>query len=489
METKIPRSTPAQEGVDAQHILDFLDEIAAKKLELHSLMIVKNGKVITEGWWHPYSAEQYHGCYSVTKAFVCMAVGFAEEEELLFIDDFLSDFFPEKLPENPSVNLLSMRLKDLLCMACGIPQEVDLVGVEDSVKAFMADEVTDQPGTVFRYNSICTHMLLKVVEKVSGMDIIEYLTPRLFVPLGIEQIRWDKNPLGEYMGGWGIHITTETLAKMGQMLLQKGKWGEKQVVPQSWVELISGYKIDNGDPNSTEPSDFGCGYCYQLWNCLEEGSFRLDGAFGQVSMVFPQYQLVIAITEGAGNAQHTFDTVRKHLLNTAEETGCNPEADALLAERLQSLSLNEAKIGVPSSLVPAVSGTVYRFSPNELSLIPDTQRKMSFETNCGIHSLSLTFGEEEAEFCWKEGNRENRVNLGLDGNYRYAVTQMPYHINRIAGCGNWEDENTFRMVLREVEEPHGMEIKLCFDGDAVTLSYQPTITRTPWISLTGIKEN
>lgn len=489
MESLLPRKAPSDVGVDAGCIIRFLKEIQEKKLELHSLMIVKDGAVIAQGWWYPYTSERYHGCYSVTKAFVSTAVGLAEEEGLLALDDYLADFFPEKLPNMPSQKLLEIRISDLLKMSCGMEHEVNLMEAEDSVKAFLAEEVIDQPGEKWRYNSICTHMLSQIVEKVSGMSIVEYLTPRLFEPLGITHYRWDRNPQGELMGGWGIHITTETLAKMGQLYLQKGKWGDRQLIPESWVERASAYQIDNSDPDHPKGvSDFGSGYGYQLWNCLESGSFRLDGAFGQVSMVFPKERLVIAITEGVPDAQKTFDVVRKHLINgIQEQKSGSTEADHQLLELLSGLTLGENQKMPRSPMEAVINNCEYRFAENQGSLIPDTQRWMAFVSESGITNIKFNFGETEGRFFWKEGSQENEVAVGLDGDYRYSVTRLPYSENVVACCGYWVNENEFHMVFRMVEEPHGLNIVIKFLENELTLSYQPTITKTDWVSLTGTK--
>lgn len=489
METLLPRRSPSDVGVDAGCIISFLKEIRNRNLELHSLMIVKNGAVITEGWWYPYGPERYHGCYSVTKAFVSTAVGLAEEEGLLSLDDYLADFFPEKLPPAPSQKLLEIRVVDLLRMSCGMPNEVSLVGVKDSVKAFLAEEVADRPGEKWRYNSICTHMLSQIVEKVSGMSIEEYLTPRLLEPLGISNYRWDRNPQGEIMGGWGIHITTETLAKMGQLYLQKGKWEDRQLIPESWVERASACQIDNSDPEHPKGiSDFGSGYGYQLWNCLEEGSFRLDGAFGQVSMVFPKDQLVIAITEGVPDAQKTFDVVHNHLIRGMQESSSGSmESDQELLKLLSDLNLGERRKTPRSPLESKLHDVSYQFGENEGSLIPDTQRLMAFVTASGISEIRLSFGDQEGCFFWTEGGQKFQAAVGLDGDYRYTTIQLPYCENVIACCGYWEEEFVFHLIFRMVEEAHGMDIRIQFSQDQAVISYQPTISKAPWVSLTGEK--
>ncbi|HVG39433.1 MAG TPA: serine hydrolase domain-containing protein, partial [Pyrinomonadaceae bacterium] len=184
--TSLPRSVPEAEGVSSAGILDFLEAAGKSKHEFHSLMVLRHGKVIAEGWWGPYRPELRHTMYSVSKSFTSTAIGFAVSEKRLRVSDKVLSFFPQEAPASPSSQLAAMTVKDLLTMSAGQVPDPTIVAVkkDDWVKAFLATPVVNQPGTTFLYNSMATYMLSAIVQKVTGEKVIDYLTPRLFNPWG-----------------------------------------------------------------------------------------------------------------------------------------------------------------------------------------------------------------------------------------------------------------------------------------------------------------
>ena len=203
----LPRSTPEAEGVDSRGIIEFLKAADSSKHEFHSIMVLRHGRVITEGWWSPYSPELKHTLYSTSKSFTSTAVGFAVTEKRLKVTDKVISFFPEYLPDTVSKNLSSMEVKDLLSMSAGQdPDPTFLIppSENDWVRAFLSRPVVNVPGTKFLYNSMATYMLSAIVQKVTGEKILDYLTPRLFTPLGISGMDWETDPKGINTGGWGI---------------------------------------------------------------------------------------------------------------------------------------------------------------------------------------------------------------------------------------------------------------------------------------------
>ena len=186
----LPRSAPEEQGVASGAILDFVNEVDAKINALHSMMVVRHGQVIAEGWWAPYAAEEPHQMFSLSKSFTSTAVGLAIADGKLKVDDAVLNFFPDDVPPKPSANLKAMRLRDLLTMAAGHHAE-DLQGFslttdESVVKRFLALPVAHKPGTFFAYSTAATYMQSAIVQKVTGQTVLEYLRPRLFQPLGIE---------------------------------------------------------------------------------------------------------------------------------------------------------------------------------------------------------------------------------------------------------------------------------------------------------------
>jgi CubicO group peptidase (beta-lactamase class C family) len=227
----LPRSRPEETGVASTGILDFVETVDRELDSLHSVMILRNGKVIAEGWWTPYQAQSPHMLFSLSKSFTSTAVGFAVSEGKLSVDDPVLKFFPEYAPENPSGNLKAMRVSDILRMATGHVAEPSRNPHSPWAKQFLNQPVVFKPGTHFLYNTPATYMQSAIVQKVTGEKLIDYLRPRLFEPLGIENPTWEECPQGINTGGYGLKVKTEDIAKFGQMCLQNGIYNSKQVVP------------------------------------------------------------------------------------------------------------------------------------------------------------------------------------------------------------------------------------------------------------------
>ncbi len=304
-EQALPRSTPEAQGVSSVAIRDFIETADRSVDSMHSFMLVRHGHVIAEAWWSPESAEKPHVLWSLSKSFTSTAVGFAVAEGKLSVEDPVLKFFPEDAPSEPSKNLNAMSVRDLLTMNTGHENEVNWREAEHWAKAFLNHSVPHKPGSHFRYNTPATYMLSAIVQKVTGETVLEYLEPRLFEPLGIASPKWDTSPQGITIGGYGLYLRTEDIAKFGQLYLQKGKWNGKQLLPESWVELATSKQVSNGsDPNS----DWNQGYGFQFWRC-RHGAYRGDGKDGQFCIVLPEQDAVIAITANTRNMQKELNVV------------------------------------------------------------------------------------------------------------------------------------------------------------------------------------
>jgi len=220
----LPRSLPETQGVASQGLIDFVNAVEKADLNLHSLMVVRHGQVVAEGWWAPYAAPLKHTLYSLSKSFTSTAVGMAVAEKKLTLDDPVVSFFPGKVPATVSPNLAAMRVRDLLTMSTGhdkdtTPQMLTAAD-KDWAKAFLAQPVDHKPGTHFVYNSGATYMLSDIVQLKTGQPVLDYLKPRLFDPLGISGADWETDPTGVDTGGWGLRVRTEDIAKFGQRYFQ-----------------------------------------------------------------------------------------------------------------------------------------------------------------------------------------------------------------------------------------------------------------------------
>ncbi len=310
----LPRSTPETEGIPSQAIVDFVKAADKNINTFDSFMIVRHGKVIAEGWWKPNSADKPHILNSASKSFNSTAVGLAIEKDKLKLDDPVLKFFPGDAPADPSDNLKAMTVRDLLTMSSGHDVEPKAVGGGPSVKQFLAQPVPHRPGTHFLYNTMGSYVLSAIVTKVTGHTTLEYLKPRLFEPLGIENPRWDESPEGNSLGGYGLYLRTEDIAKFGQLYLQKGKWNGKQLIPRRWVDEATSKQISNENEGHAQIGpDWTEGYGFQFWRC-RHNAYRADGAGGQFIVVMPDQDVVIAITADTGNMQGELDAIWDHLL-------------------------------------------------------------------------------------------------------------------------------------------------------------------------------
>ena len=479
--TTLPRSTPEAEGISSSGLLAFLAAIAQNKQEFHSFMLARHGRVVAEGWWSPYGPEFNHTMYSMSKSFTSTAVGLAVAEGRLRVDDPVVKFFPNDLPGTVSENLAALRVKDLLTMSSGHEKEPtqDMVKSENWAKTFLGSPITHAPGSTFMYNSGATYMLSAIVQHLTGQKILDYLKPRLFAPLGIEDMTWETCPRGINVGGWGLSIQTEGLARFGQLYLQKGLWKGRTILPASWVEEATSFKIQQPSPakpsRPKEQNDWLQGYCYQFWRCCHN-AFRGDGAFGQFTIVMPEQEAVLAITSECGNMQGQLDLVWEHLLPAMKSTPLPADlsGQTQLRHTLSSLALTMPKGQSSSALASRLSGKTFQIETNDL----------------GLQSAAFAFREDGCLITFKDAQGEYPIACGL-GRWQRGQTGLPGTPPRlisggapktgakykVAASGTWKDENTFEMMWRYYETPHHDSVTCQFDGDQVAISFMNSLAK------------
>lgn len=305
----------------------YFAAVAKEGQDLHSIMVVKDGNVVLEKWMSKGKENEPHILNSVSKTFTSMAVGLAISEGKLALDEKLVDIFPEHCPENPSEYLKEITVEHLLTMSCGHSTDPthESWEVKDKswIRFFMEHPVTHKPGTLFCYNSLGTYVLSAIVQKRTGEKLADYLYPRLFRPLGINNVSWLESHEGINTGGWGLFLKTEDLAKMGLMLLQKGQFNGCQVVPAEWIESASsaqvpcvpaGMNSEDADKfrKFAKTSDWLQGYGYQMWRS-RHNSFRADGANGQYILVIPEKNAVVVTTAHIQDMQAELNLIWKYI--------------------------------------------------------------------------------------------------------------------------------------------------------------------------------
>ena len=486
----LPRSLPDAQGVSSAGIVNFIQVAERRRFKLHSLMVLRHGHVVAEGWWAPYRADLKHSLYSLSKSITAMAVGMAVTENRLTIEDQVVSFFPEDLPADGDPLLANLRVKHLLTMTTGhalSDAEIFpslLASPNDNwPRTFLALPIAHEPGTRFGYNTMATYMLGRIVQKLAGQTLMEYLTPRLFEPLGIEGADWEIDTQRNNTGGWGLRLKAEDIAKFGQLLLQNGVWNDKQVVTSAWVDAATQVQIVQPRPDKpkrpVETDDWLQGYGYQLWGC-RNGAYRADGACGQFCIVLPDEDAVIAITAEQGDMQAILDEVWNHLLPAFQRTNQTTDATQKSFQRaMESLVINPPMGSVASETAGKVSGKQFTVGSNPQ----------------GISQFGLTFSDKGWTLDMQDRQGKHQIRGGL-GSWREGITDLSPILLKllptpvpnenqypITASGVWRDKNTFVMTIRYLETAHYDTLTCRFDGNTVQL-----ISRDSLSEVLGRKE-
>ena len=451
----LPRSTPAESGVSSRAIAALLDRLEELSVECHSIMIVRRGHVVAEGWWAPYSAERPHLLYSLTKSFTSIAVGLAIADGLLSLDDRVVDVLPDHVPADVSAQGRRITVHHLLSMTAGHGTDSldDAWRLEpaDLTKGFLRVPFTEPEGTRHTYDNATTYVLARMVERVTGRGLPELLAARLFGPLGVEHAEWDRLASGAAFGFHGLHLTTEAVAAFGELLLRGGRWGDRQLVPQEWVQLATRRHVDTPqlEDGSGSP-DFLHGYGYQFW--MSRDGYFGNGSFGQQCVVVPPHDLVVVVTAAADEQTHALPGAFWDCLLPGLDDPGSTRDDELLADRLRRLALAP----VSGSAAPGRSAKA-RVDAAADSALPDGTTVVVDPVGGGWRlrlgsSLDLDVGHDH----WRES----------------APLGRP-----VVASGAWQG-SAFVAELYVITTPH--RVRLVVDADAATAT-----ARWTTVPLTG----
>jgi CubicO group peptidase (beta-lactamase class C family) len=465
----LQRATPEQQGIASAAILQFIEALERQVDEIHSFMLLRHGSVVAEGWWSPYAPEHPHLLFSLSKSFTSTAVGLAIAEGRFSIDDPVLTFFPESTPAEADDRLAALCVRHLLSMSTG--QAVDtwsyMVDRPDGdwIRGFLDVPVVHPPGSYFLYNTGATYMLSAIVQRTTGLKLIDYLQPRLFAPLAIERVTWQESPQGITAGGIGLSLRTEDVAKFGQLYLQKGVWEGQQILPQAWVEAATMPQISNS--GGIQP-DWTQGYGYQFWRC-RHNAYRGDGVFGQYCIVMPDQDAVLAITGDIDvfEMQQPLNLVWDILLPAMYPAALldDPTAQASLSRRLSELSRSPVQGQPTSSIASQISERTYAVDVNEL----------------GIETLSFHFSDRDYRVSIRTKEGDEIIHCGYGTWYSGPATALfcqPLLFERtpITTSGAWTTDETFTMIVRLVETPFYHTLVCHFAGDELLIETQINVS-------------
>ena len=488
--TPFKRSSPEAEGIPSPAILDFLQAVEGHTHPLDAVqgfLLLRHGNVAAEGWWAPYDAQSPHALYSLSKSFTSSAIGLAVAEGRLTVDDPVLKFFPDAVLSNPGENLKAMRVRHLLSMNTGHREDTtaQVFGgrfaagwlgpsvrhnqdgtrrlspgeAEDWPRLFLSLPVEHQPGTWFVYNTAATYMLSAIITRLTGESLLDYLRPRLFDPLGIQNPVWESDPRGVNLGGTGLHIKTEEIARFGQMYLQKGMWQDKRILPEKWIDEATQATSDNSN-TQTNP-DWTVGYGYQFWRC-RHNAYRADGAFGQYCIILPEQEAVLTIIGGVRDMQAVLDKVWKHLLPAMQPGAlpADPQAHKELYDKLAALSLPLPEGQASSPGVEQWSGKTYKLQINDLKL----------------ESVAIQFGDKRSTLLVRDEHGEHSIEVGYSTWLKGTTGARGHSDERIAACGAWTAEDTYEVRICCCEDVHCPVLRFHYTRDGLKLEVDPNVS-------------
>ena len=479
------RATPESQGISSDLFAALLRELdASKDTEMHHFMALRHGKVICECNFAPYPKGMWHITHSMCKSITGMAIGMLIEEEKLKLDENIYDIFPDHINAFSKIFRPVITVENLLTMTSGVTfNESGIVSGNDWLGSFLNASVNGKPGTEFQYNSLNTYVLSAIVTKRTGETLTEYLTPRLFGPLGITKYYWETCPKGITKGGWGLFLCAEDMAKLGQLYLQRGKWNGQQLVSEYWIEISTARHL------KTQNDTYG--YGYQLWMEQRPGSFEYNGMLGQNVIIYPDMDMVLVTN--AGNKEMFQDCIMLNIIrkyfpvnyHPADVLPENPLSYSLLKRLCGELENGEnnnrstslrgrwkrnvvsrrkhsdkkysyrisAAVDRPSdhhSFMRAVSGRTYVMEQQNIGIAPLFVQVFHNNMTDGISEISFTY--DAGNFCvsFTEGEVIHKLPVGL-GKAADGCVDLHGEHYLVATLGEFaRDENDIPVLKLEI---------------------------------------
>ena len=463
-------------GVNKAAIADFFKECKKIKADVHRLEIIENGEIKAKIAPRPYSLEDKQQLYSLSKSFTSTAIGFPVDEGKVSVEDYMIDIFADRIDGEPCDNMKKVQLRHVLSMNTGHKECILhlIKHSDDPAREWFKTNVEFEPGTHFTYNNSATYMLSEVVRKYTGMSVVDYLSKKLFKPLGITGVKWDAFACGNSQGAVGLHAGIDDIAKLGLLYLNKGVWNGQRILSENWVNMASSVHSDNSE-NGTP--DWTAGYGFQFWNNAGEG-FRGDGAWGQLCMVYPERNMIIAVQAYVEAMQQEIDAVNRLCDNIHS-------ADDISETELVSLLDGFNPICGYSEPNTDVFGDVYGCNANSMGIT-----RLYFENNDECVSAVFSNGEE-----WQ------KINFGK-GEFTINNIHLPYFKPMIdalmlpekdeniktACCCTFAD-NAIKATVRYIDNPHIQTMIFEFSGDFSEVKmYKYTAENEKKVLLEGKKD-
>ncbi len=485
----LSRVRPEEIGLDSEKIASFLREIANDDtLHMHSILILRGGKIAAEIAFEENDLSIWKQTYSAAKSITALAIGMLCDEGKLSLDSKLTDLFEKSLTPISRLAVKELTVRHLLTMTTGASfNEAAMLTERDWVKGYLNG--TFSPGT-FSYNSLNSYILSAIVQEKTGQRLSEYLTPRLFSPLGIDEFFWETCPMGIDKGGWGLYLCPEDMAKIGVLVMQNGVWKGKQLISRAFLQNAAHTQTATGTVSAL--FDYG----FHIWTGKKQDSFLFNGMLGQNVLGFRKSGVILV--SHAGNdemfqSSNYFSYAARYFSEIEEETlPQNDEAFARLQKTISSLKEHPLPAALPKkqspfrkllkkqpALVPAdplpkecaqLSGMRFETEdPNApaLSLMPLILQVVQNNYGGGFRSLSflkngskfyMTYAETEASYLLPIG-------FGVSADADLRIGDVPYHVKTLGAFVRNEDGRPLLKIrISFSETPMTRYLKLYYTG-------------------------
>lgn len=500
MSAKLPRAKfPENAGVSSKVINDFLNAIESENINIHSFMVIRHGKVAAECYRAPFTAERPHAMYSVSKTFTATAIGIAEGEGLLSLNDLVKDYFPEYTAGLNDPKLEKLTIKHLITMSSGKdPSLLNDKSKCDWIEYFFKCPWYNEPGVEYKYISENIYMLCAILTRAAGMSVRDYLQPRLFEPLGIDYPFWETDENGIEAGGWGLYVKTEDMAKLMLCYQNDGKFGKKQIIPAEFAKAAHQVQSDNSS-SLYEDSNKGYGYC--IWRCGAVNAYRCDGMFSQFGIVFEDYDAILVITSAIPREQMARDFLWRFFpaafLDEKKDNG-DTSVDGL-KERLKNAVLELPETESNSPLSEKINGRTIRFNKKiflnligfPMSMLPLAVTYMTTDKAGNIDNVKFTFDKDRLNMYWTEGDESNTVTAGLNGKFTYGEMRLGGIDYKVCCTAKWTADNRLFVQVRPIETIGKRMLDFKFNADGRVImkpSSSPSIAQIGEFLCDGVGE-
>jgi CubicO group peptidase (beta-lactamase class C family) len=464
-------ASPESVGISSQAIIDFLDCCEKEEIELHSFMLLRHGKVAAECWWKPFNAKTPHAMFSFSKSVTSAAIGFAIDEGLLALDTKVYEIFPEHtlLIKKKWQDVLTV--EHLLTMTSGKMTTI-LLNTEKVgwVQSYLRAPFKSPPGEKFEYVTDNSFMLAAIIKKITGESMLDYLTPRLFEPLGIDRPFWETNQSGVETGGWGLYLKTEDQARFVQCLLNDGKRGGKQVIPEFWAKTVG----ENHMPETPGVSaDHASGYGYHFWLNSIPNSYRCDGVFSQLGLVMKDQDISIVTTGGEPLEDKVLEVIWRYFTKDLSEKPLpeNPEALERLRKKTSALKMPVLpKTKRREELEQKISGKLIKFRmPRTATVLGTVSNAISTKRSRGFNNVRLTFEKDCLKLFWTEKYDENTIDVGYKGKNIISKGHIAGMNYDFASSCAWLDDGSLEVWIRPLQQAQMRKLNFTFDGQKVKM--------------------